>query len=328
MRLRKRLIAAFTLAALCAPGTWLRTDVPLRIPTAIALSQVEGPADLAQRGWSLGGIWRYSTEPNRYFGGFSALVSFGPNAFRAFSDRGMRFTFFRPDHLKENAQNRQLARQLVSDPALRWELWDIESATRDPETGTYWLGYESLHTIQRFSVASASQSRRDLSNEVDWSNNSGAEAMVRLADGRFIVIGEGQDEALVFSDDPAEGAEAFTVPFVTPAPDYAVTDMTQLPDGRIMLLMRNVVWGYPPFECLIAIGPAPESGASKGASRAWAPTVALRFDDVLPNENYEGVAAYGLPDGQIEVWVMSDDNFSVMQRTLLVKLLFDPKAGG
>lgn len=327
MRFRKRVLAALGIALLCAPGTWLRTEVATDLPRKIALTPIAPAAPLDEAGWDLGGIWHYSTEPDRYFGGFSALVALEKARLWAFSDRGVRFVFYPPDHREETAESRQLARQQVVERAMRGKLWDIESATHDPATGTYWLGYESTHAIQRFSVGNVFEERRDLAPLVDWTNNSGAEAMVRLSDGRFLVLGEGQDEALIFPADPAQGGTPQTVPFVTPAESYAVTDITQLPDGRLLLLMRNVAWGYPPFESLIAIAPPPE----KGSTAAWSPKVALRFDGIIPNENYEGIAVRapgdGSADSRVEVWVISDDNFSVMQRTLLVKLLFDPDAG-
>ncbi len=317
-------MAAIALAVLCAPGTWLRTPVSVDLPTQIKLVAIAPATPIEAPAWELGGIWQYSTGPDRYFGGFSALVALQGGHLRAFSDRGVRFVFHPPDHPEETPQSRKLARQLIADETWRWELWDIESATRDPSSGTYWLGYESTHVIQRFAVSSNDEERRILSDTVDWRDNAGAEAMVRLTDGRFVVVGEGQDEALVFPGDPTEGAAPVTVPFETPAPSYAVTDMTQLPDGRLLLLMRNVAWGFPPFECLIAIAPPPDPRFDK----PWAPRVALRFDGVLPNENYEAIAVYPITDKKLAVWVMSDDNFSVMQRTLLVKLLFDPGGQG
>jgi hypothetical protein len=38
-------------------------------------------------------------------------------------------------------------------------------------------------------------------------------------------------------------------------------------------------------------------------------------------DNFEGIAAKELPDGRVRLYVISDDNFSSSQRTLL--MLFD-----
>jgi hypothetical protein len=35
-------------------------------------------------------------------------------------------------------------------------------------------------------------------------------------------------------------------------------------------------------------------------------------------DNYEGIASLRAPDGSEMVWLLSDDNYSLLQRTLLV----------
>ena len=55
--------------------------------------------------------------------------------------------------------------------------------------------------------------------------------------------------------------------------------------------------------------------------------IALDLATVVPRENYEGLALRERADGAVDVWLISDDNMSVMQRTLLAKLRFDPSAG-
>ena len=78
--------------------------------------------------------------------------------------------------------------------------------------------------------------------------------------------------------------------------------------------------GIPPFESKIAIGPAPRAGPSD----VWKPEVTLDLAGVVPRENYEGIAVRRMKNGRIAVWLISDDNKSVVQRTLVVKLIFDP----
>ena len=202
-------------------------------------------------------------------------------------------------------------------------LWDIEAATIDSDTGKYWLAYERVHTIQRFTAADEPDGFRTFSSPPSWSSNSGLEAMVRLTDGRFLAIPEGRSEALLFLNDPVEGGKPQRIGFASPAPDYAVTAMTQLADGRIVLLMRKVAWGFPPFSTLLAIGDPPHNDAD-GADGTWSPQITLRLDGVVPRENYEGMAARGLDDGRHQIWLISDDNIAAIERTLLVKLILDP----
>ncbi|MEM6474576.1 MAG: esterase-like activity of phytase family protein [Pseudomonadota bacterium] len=318
MARKKRLIAGLAVAMLCIPGTCIRSDVSLAPTDQISINRVQGESKGAINGWSRVGVWEANAD-TLLFGGFSALLALGPSQLIAFSDRGARFELTVPG---KASMTRKVDLQPV-EPERFNELWDIESATRDPATGEYWLGYENTHAIRRFSRSSQKGPVRILDDEVDWTINKGAEAMVRLADGRFMIVPEGSDEGLIFSDDPAEGGNFKAFPFENPDPNYAVTDMTQLPDGRLLLLMRKVASGFPPFASLLAIGDPPMAG-QRGP---WKPEIALDLTKMVPRENYEGIAAIADDDGGLSIWLLSDDNFAAFQRTLLVKLRFDPEAG-
>ncbi|WP_299195892.1 esterase-like activity of phytase family protein [uncultured Erythrobacter sp.] len=315
------MFAALALAVLCAPGTWLRTEVPRTLPTGIEFNRIAGasPTDLLQ--WNVAGVWHYTSDPSRFFGGFSAMLPLRDGHLRAFSDRGSRFTFTEPDLPDPAMRAPSVVLQLVA-PRHSNVLWDIESVTRDPVSRDYWLGYEGAHAIHRFSVASEIEEVRFLDGEVDWYVNSGAEAMLRLSDGRFVIIPEGRGEALIYAGDPVEGGTPVTIDFTVPVEDFVVTAAAQMPDGRVLLLMRDVVWGVPPFAGLLAIADTPPTSSDT----EWSADVLIHFDGVIPPENYEGLAVRGQDDGTVAVWVISDDNFSIQQRTLLVKLVFDPAA--
>ncbi len=319
---RRRLIAVLAVAAVCAPGTWLRSEVSEDLAPQIDVALIQGASHTSQAAWAVEGVWHYSTAHTRSFGGYSALVPLGSGRLRAFSDRGFRLSFAAPDH--GNAPTGEpplVSRQPVGEARLAPVLFDIESAARDAQTGEYWIGYENAHAIHRFGPGDEAGAIRWMADEFDWAVNGGLEAMARLADGRFLAIPEGKDYALIFASDPVASGDARSIQFANPAPDYAVTDIAQLPDGRILLLMRNLAWdGVPPFESLIAIGDPPTSEQAE----PWAPEIALRLEGVLPRENYEGIAIEPRGDGRVTVWLISDDNLSAIQRTLLARLRFDP----
>lgn len=317
---RKRVIAALGVAAMCAPGTFVRTDIPERLPLEIAVARVAGPSATAAPGWTLAGVWRYSDE-HREFGGFSALLALEDGRLRAFSDRGSRFTFVEPGTDAAQREGGSAAPPFALQAVERGyadKLWDIESATRDPATGRYWLGFEAFHAIHRYTPASEPDRVRSLGGEVDWPDNEGAEAMLRLSDGRFMVLPEGGDTGLLYPGDPVGGASPARFAVRRPVSGYAATDLSQLPDGRVLLLMRNTVVALPPFDTLLALGPPPRAG------EVWAPEVALHLHRAIPRENYEGLAVREMADGRVAVWIISDDNLSAMQRTLLARLVFDP----
>lgn len=328
MARRRRVIAALGVAVMCAPGTWLRTDLPRSPPSEIAVAQVSGPRALPDTGvpdadWALAGIWHYQAD-SLLFGGFSALLALEGDRLRAFSDRGYRFTLLLPDRADsaEPGPATGVAVQQV-EQGRAMDLWDIEASTRDPATGMYWLGFENYHAIQRFTKDDQPAGLRDLNKAVDWPKNSGIEAMVRLADGRFVVLPEGRRRGLLFAGDPVDGAAAQTFRIALPGEGFAITAAKQLPDGRLLVVLRKLVRpgpdAWPPFGSALAIGEVPRAGG------VFAPAITLRLDDVLPRENYEGLAVRPRKNGRLDVWIIADDNVSLFQRSLLAKLIFSPE---
>ncbi len=323
----RRLLIAVLIAAGLAPGTVVRTHVREDLRGPIAIRQVAGPQGELAGEWQLRGVWEYDSQ-TAMFGGYSALLLIGGDRLRAFSDRGTRLTISLPDGLQKTA-----ARREIGAPARRmdWQpveagyvnlLWDIESATRDPATGQYWLGFENTHAVQRYSAGGEPSGVRLLKAEVDWPVNSGAEAMARLSDGRFVIVPEGGQQGLIFPADPATGVVPTRFEYRPAIPGFAITDAAQLPDGRLLLLLRKVGWGLPPFESRIAIADVPQPGAPQ----VMRPQITLNLTRIAPRENYEGLAVRPRSDGALDVWLISDDNLAAMQRTLVVKLRFDPTA--
>lgn len=313
---RGRLIAALAVALLCAPGTWLRSEPPSAPAGDLAATQIVDKRGTGTPGWALGGVW-HLTSSDPQFGGFSALLAGEDGIFTAFSDRGWRHDFAPPGSPQAFAPS--LVR-IFASPAMGHRFFDIEAAARDPATGTIWLASENEHAILRFAPDGTPDGRRELAGEVHWTRNSGIEAMVRLDDGRFVVLPEGQEEGLIFDGDPVEDAGIARFRIAVPEEGYDITDAAVLPDGRLLVLLRKLVRpsreAWPPFASLLAIGEVPEAGGT------FAPEVVLDLASILPRENYEGLALREAAAGWVEVWLIADDNLSVFQRSLLAKLVF------
>jgi hypothetical protein len=93
---------------------------------------------------------------------------------------------------------------------------------------------------------------------------------------------------------------------------WSVSDAAPLPDGRILLVHRDVGWN-PIFTSTIAIADPADirTGAVLRSQRIGVVPRALA-------DNFEG-AAVEVVDGRTYLWLVSDDNFQRWQRSLLVQ---------
>ena len=212
---------------------------------------------------------------------------------------------------------------------------DSESATRDPITGRIWLGFETTNAILRHDLGVLRPATAKPPAMARWPDNRGAEAMVRLADGRFIVLREGfgssdeyglfkerRHDALLFPGDPVDGSKPIRFSFVGPA-GFSPVDISQMPDGRVLILMRKVIWPLPAkFAGRIVLADPKRIYADND----WNGTVVAKLTSDLPIDNFEGMAIEPTRSRDLTVWLISDANSSVTQRTLLWKLAVDPAA--
>lgn len=271
----------------------------------------------------LEGMWHLKSR-SALFGSYSALLAMPDGSLLAISDGGDYLRFMPPDGSGRIAQSGRI----FSDNVDKRER-DVESATRDPATDAIWLGLEGTNSIARLGPTLRAIRRVHPAANADWGRNSGAEAMTRLAGGRFVLLREGFDDwfarqrhdAVVFEGDPTKGARSWHFRFDGPA-GFSPTDMTQLPDGRMLILMRRLVWPMPQrFAGRIAIADPAE--IRPGA--IWKAHEVARIASSLPVDNFEGLAVRPGRTGRLIVWIISDDNYSNLQRTILWKLSVDPR---
>ncbi|MCL9998972.1 MAG: esterase-like activity of phytase family protein [Erythrobacter sp.] len=321
---RLALIGAVALAL--APGTFLRSSIGTRSDPAVVTTTPRPERAGLSGSLALTGVWEM-TSTHGWFGGFSALVAGRGQALVAGTDRG-----FLLDLDLTGPAPRAVSRSFRFTglyAGRRREIVDLESLARDLATDTLWAGFEAANRIMRIAPDGKRWATAPAAM-ADWPVNSGAETMVRLGDGRFLVIAEGTEdgsdtrhEALLFPGDPLGARKPEVSHFVTEA-DYDPVDATQLPDGRVLILLRRVEYAVPArFDTAIAI--ADPRAIRAGAT--WQARVIERMTGGIFADNFEGIAFVPSADdpAQGSVWLVTDDNFSAFQRTLLIR--FDWPSG-
>ncbi len=267
----------------------------------------------------LGGIRLKS--PDRAFGGFSSMQIKG-DRFTLLSDGGTFIRF----RMGADWTPRELAfGDLPAGPGTGWlkSDRDSESMTSDPATGRIWVGFERYNAIWRYDdgLTRAERSVQPAAMR-DWSVNGGPESMVRLADGRFVVIGETSRpkgsrvgrEALLFPGDPtAPGMEPIRFVYMPPDERYDPSDAVQLPDGRLIVLNRRFAVPGLFTARLTLVDP-----------KEFRPGAVVRGTEIaalaapLIHDNYEALAITREGDDTI-LWIASDDNQQFWEWSLLLK---------
>lgn len=327
-----------------APGTFVRTATGARGDVAVVtITPVSTPARSGTETTEAGlsgplrqtGLWELNSA-HGWFGGFSALVAGDVTeagaSLIAGTDRAWLLTL---DLAGDTPSAVPGSFRFVGRRGRgREEVVDLESLARDPATGTLWAAYENANLVERTAADGRRTARRP--REIRrWGKNSGPETLERLADGRFVMLAEGAKDygmadrpALLFPGDPLEAGAPLEFRFAT-SPDYAPVDATTLPDGKLLILLRRVQYALPArFDTAIALAdPAEISGA-----KHWRARVIQRLSGPVYGENFEGIAFAPDPANRLRgsIWLIADDNFSVFQRSLLLRFAWDgdpaPKA--
>jgi len=272
----------------------------------------------------LGGV--SLTSPDPAFGGFSSLGVRGERV-ALLSDGGNVVSFRLDDrwHLSQPWFG-----NLPAGPGTGWEKADrdSESMAVDPGSGRRWVGFENSNEIWRFAPGFARAERfaapRAMAN---WYANCGPETLVRRRDGRFVTIsetapphGHGRRSVVVFAGDPTlHPARAFTA-WYRPPRGYDVSDAAELPDGRLIVVNRRF---EPPYRFVNKLTLVAKNAFKPGATVTGREIATLA--PPLIHDNFEGIAVTQ-EAGATVLWLVSDDNQILLQRSLLLKFRLDPGA--
>lgn len=313
------LLAAFPLLATFAPLSLQRRDPPPAVSlihfTPVELDAAAPSSKRLGRLAFLGGWSLTSNDPR--FGGISALRVEGQQVL-ALSDAGWRSIFPLPS--RDGSVRASIA-MLDGGLGPAAEKWNRDAESLVAHGPDLWVGYEQANSIWRYHRRDFSVGGSATPPAMErWTANSGVEAIVRLADGRFLVFNEGkggESEALLFEGDPAVAGTSAQRLRYRPPDGFRITDAALLPDGRLALLHRRVAL-FEGFTAKLTVARLPvlAAGAVIEGEEAAA------FDGAVTRDNFEAMSA-GLEGGRTVIWLASDDNYNMMQRTLLLKFALD-----
>ncbi len=274
----------------------------------------------------LGGL-SLSADDER-FGGFSSLlVSADGRRMLAASDKGVWFSaelFYDTDgNLKEAGAARIAPIPGPDGKPVAGRYRDAEALARG-EDGSVLLAFEQHHRILRFpppgkldahALAASTPETIAVPRELDeFNGNAALEGLVTLADGGLLLLTEGLDN-------DREGKPGWVLRDGVPAQRFEYnraarfrpTGAARLPDGDILVLERRytLIGGVAAL-----LRRVPQERIGRDARLEG--TELTRILSPLTVDNMEGIAVRRDAAGRTIVYLISDDNYSVLQRTLLL----------
>jgi hypothetical protein len=264
---------------------------------------------------------------NKNFGGLSAIRVAADGAhFISLSDKGWWFrgrivyAGTRPQAIADA----EMAPILGPDgrPLADRGWFDTESIAEDG--GTLYVGIERVHQIVRFDYGKDGLLARGQPIAVPPAvhalpSNKGLESLVfapkgSALPGTLIAISErGLDRAGNILGFLIGGARAGTFT-VKRTGHYDISDAALLPGGDLLILERKFGWSTGLFVRMrrIVLAEVMPGAVVDGP-------VLLEADLGYEIDNLEGLSVHRGADGEIVLTLVSDDNFSVLQRTLMLQ---------
>ncbi len=214
----------------------------------------------------------------------------------------VRAAFMRDEH------GRVLATKAVADSEGLTQMADGRFAVSFERTNLI-----RIYDLNRDGPFGAAQMGPRLDEVAYLPANSSFEALATM-DNSLLTAAEGGDETLTpMWLAPLDARTPVSPRFSYPLSDgFSLTGMDRLPSGDFVALERF----YAPV-----IGPRARItrfAAPSGDGGVVQPEVLALLEPPFPLDNFEGISAVRMPDGATRIYIVSDNNKSAQQRTLLI----------
>ena len=261
-------------------------------------------------------------SPHRRFGGFSGLaVSRDGTRLTAISDRGAwfraRIRYDGAGRLAGLAGGRMGRLSGPDGKALGGLDADAEALTFLPD-GSALVAFERRHRILRYpagadSLSGRPQPWRAPAGLAAAPFNGGAETLAHIGGGDLLLLTERLTRGSgAFAGWIARRGRWQPVIY-TRTGGFRPTDATALPNGDIAVLERRhtLASGLSARIVLLPRGSVAPGRIVRGREL-------LRLIPSMTVDNFEGISARRGPNGKTVLYILSDDNFNPLQRTLLL----------
>ena len=206
-------------------------------------------------------------------------------------------------------------------------LIDAEAVEQERD-GAWLVAFENRHRVWRYppspeAFAALPEPVRMPPALSQAPRNGGLEAMTRLPDGRLLALTEkfqnadGSLKGWLISEGRAAGVSYLA------SDGFSPTDLAALSQGGVLVLERRF---RPTSGVAIRLRYIPGKQLRPGARLRGRELVSLNMS--LAIDNFEGLAVRESPQGEILLYMISDDNFNFFQQTLLWQFRLDLPSPG
>jgi hypothetical protein len=201
---------------------------------------------------------------------------------------------------------------------VRNPLHDAEGLARTPD-GSFIVAFESLHRIWRYPPPPVTFHSLPIPVPVPAEvakapSNGGVEGVAILPDGRLLALTEEfQNPDGSLKGWLIEGEQFFEVSYL-PAEGFRVTDCAALSNGDVIVLERR----YVPLVSLSARLTLVRSERIQPGPKLMGEEL-LKLQYPLDVDNFEGVAVQEDSVKGTIIYIISDDNYHPLQRTLILQ---------